>query len=116
MMSALVGHWRIVEMDNVDRAALDLVETAFIALGPDGSGEFAVIAIHGWLDCRTTEHQGRTVVEFSWLGDDEGELANGRGRITLLDDHTLDGVLFIHGGDESTFRATRLSPSPDLED
>ncbi|WP_432948209.1 hypothetical protein ACQPXM_13090 [Kribbella sp. CA-253562] len=103
-------------MDQVDQASLDLVEPAFIALGPDGSGEFAVIAIHGWMDCRTTEYQGRTVVEFSWLGDEEGELANGRGRFTLLDDSSLDGVLFVQGGDELTFRATRLPSSPDPQD
>jgi hypothetical protein len=101
----LTGRRRIVEMDRWDRDAIDLVEPGFIEFAKDGTGQFGFIAVRGWLDCRTTERDGRTVVEFSWEGEDEGDQVSGRGRATLTDDGTLEGHLFIHLGDYSGFRA-----------
>ncbi|PBC53138.1 hypothetical protein CJ179_01785 [Rhodococcus sp. ACS1] len=99
------GRWRIVEMDMWDRDAIDLVEPGFIEFADDGTGEFGFIAVRGWMDCRTTERDDHTVVEFSWDGDDEGDQVSGRGWAALLDDATLQGHLFIHLGDDSGFRA-----------
>ena len=28
---------------------------------------------HGWLDCRYAERGGKSAVEFSWEGEDEGD-------------------------------------------
>jgi hypothetical protein len=53
----------------------------------------------------STERDGRTGVEFSWDGDDEGDQVSGRGWAVLVDDATLEGHLFIHMGDDSGFRA-----------
>ncbi|WP_226961329.1 MULTISPECIES: hypothetical protein [Streptomyces] len=61
----LTGRWRIVEMDVWDRDAIDLVGPGFIEFTEDGTGQFGFIAVGGWLDCRTTERDGRTIVEFS---------------------------------------------------
>jgi len=80
-------------MDMWDRDAIDLVEPGFIA-------------VLGWMDCRTTERNGRTRVDFSWIGDDEGDQVSGRGWAALVDDATIEGHLFIHMGDDSGFRAT----------
>ncbi|MGH3842776.1 MAG: hypothetical protein ACRDS0_15230 [Pseudonocardiaceae bacterium] len=101
----LTGRWRIVEMDMWDRDAIDLVEPGFIEFAEDGTGQFGFIAVHGWMDCRTTEHDGRTGLEFSWDGDDEGDQISGRGWAAVVDDVTLTGHLFIHLGDDSGFRA-----------
>lgn len=92
-------------MDMWDRDAIDLVEPGFIEFAEDGTGQFGFIAVRGWMDCRCTEHHGRTGVEFSWDGDDEGDQVSGRGWAVLVDDATLKGHLFIHMGDESGFRA-----------
>jgi len=101
----LTGRWRIVEMDLWDRDAIDLVEPGFIELAADGTGQFGFIAVRGWMDCRTIERDGRTAVEFSWDGDDEGDQVSGRGWAALAQDATLEGHLFIHRGDDSGFRA-----------
>jgi hypothetical protein len=58
---------------------------------------------------RTTERDGRTAVEFSWDGDDEGDPVSGRGWAALVDDATIEGHLFIHLGDDSRFRAEPFS-------
>jgi hypothetical protein len=57
------------------------------------------------MDCRSTERDGRTGVEFSWDGVDEGDQVSGRGWATVVDDVTLPGHLFIHMGDDWGFRA-----------
>jgi hypothetical protein len=101
----LTGRWRITEMDMWDRGAIDLAGPGFIEFTGDGAGQFGFIAVRGWMDCRTIERDGRTAVEFSWAGDDEGDQVSGRGWVILVDDTTLEGHLFIHLGDDSSFRA-----------
>jgi hypothetical protein len=101
----LMGRWRIVEMDMWDRDAIDLLEPGFIEFAGDGTGQFGFIALRGWMHCRSTERDGRTSVEFSWDGVDEGDQVSGRGWATVVDDVTLKGHLFIHRGDDSGFRA-----------
>lgn len=108
-MTRLTGRWRIVEMDMWDRDAIDLVGPGFIEFADDGTGQFGFIAVRGWMDCRTTERDGRSVVEFSWDGEDEGDQVNGRGWAALVDDATLEGHLFIHMGNDSGFRAEPFS-------
>lgn len=102
---SLTGRWRIVEMDLWDRDAIDLVEPGFIEFGGDGTGQFGFIAVRGSMDCHTTEHEGRTRTEFTWDGDDEGDPVSGRGWAALVDDTTLEGHLYFHLGDDSSFRA-----------
>jgi hypothetical protein len=102
----LTGRWRIVEMSGWDRDAIDLVEPGFIEFGGNGSGQLGFIAVHGWLDCRPAVRDGRPGVEFTWEGADEGDQVSGRGWAVLVDDNTIEGHLFFHLGDDSTFRAT----------
>jgi hypothetical protein len=101
----LTGRWRIVEMDGWDDDAIDLVEPGFIEFTRDGAGQFAIIAVRGWLDSRPVERDGRIGVEFTWEGVDEGDQVSGRGWAALVDDVTVEGHLFFHLGDDSSFRA-----------
>jgi hypothetical protein len=101
----LTGRWRIVEMSNWDRDAIDLAEPGFIEFAGDGSGQFGFIAVSAWLDCRPVQRDGRVGVEFTWEGVDEGDQVSGRGWASLVDDETIEGHLFFHLGDDSSFRA-----------
>ena len=51
---------------------------------------------------------GSPAAEFSWVGFDEMDQANGRGWVVLGADGVLDGQIFVHHGDESEFRAERM--------
>jgi hypothetical protein len=95
------GSWRWTW----DRDAIELVEPGFIEFAGDGTGQFGFIAVRGWMDCRSTERDGRTGVEFSWDGEDDGDQISGRGWAAVVDDATLKGHLFVHMGDDSGFRA-----------
>ena len=104
-MSSIAGRWRIVTMDLWDRDAVDLVGPAFIEINSDGTGHFRFIAVEGNLDCRHTEPGHRPALEFTWEGNDEDDHASGRGWIQLDRDDSLRGHIFIHGADNSGFRA-----------
>lgn len=101
----LIGRWRIVDMSGWDRDAIDLVEPGFIQFGGDGTGQFGFIAVSGELDCRPAERDGRVGVEFTWDGVDEGDQVSGRGWTFLVDEETIEGHVFFHLGDDSSFRA-----------
>jgi hypothetical protein len=101
----LSGRWRIVEMSGWDRDAIDLVGPGFIEFTGDGTGQFGFIAVRGWLDCRRVERNGHAGVEFTWEGVDEGDQVSGRGWASLVDDEMIEGHLFFHLGDDSSFRA-----------
>lgn len=103
-----LGHWRITETELWDREALDLLAPAFIRFEDDRMGGFQFIAVRGGLDCRFSERGGLPAVEFSWEGDDEGDSRSGRGW-AILRDGTLEGRLYIHGGDDSWFVAARAA-------
>jgi hypothetical protein len=90
---------------HLDRDAIDLVRPGFIEFDEDGTGEFGFIAVRGWLDCRSSERDGRPLVEFSWEGQDEGDQVSGRGWTMRAENGGLTGHLFFHLGDDSGFRA-----------
>ena len=101
------GRWRIVEMELWDEDAIDLLGPAFIEITADGRGSFRFIAVEGWMDIRRVQRDGTPAIEFSWEGNDECDPVNGRGWATLQGDGSLSGRIYIHGGDDSAFRAVR---------
>jgi hypothetical protein len=111
-LSTFTGRWRIVSMELWDSDAIDLVEPGFIEFRRDGTGRLGFIAVTGWLDCREDIRDGRARVEFTWEGSDEGDQVSGRGWAALADDGTLDGRIFFHLGDDSSFHAVRIEPGP----
>ena len=105
--NSFLGHWRITETELWSREALDLLVPAFMRFEDDRMGGFQFIAVRGGLDCRFSERNGIPMVEFSWEGDDEGDARCGRGWAVLRGER-LEGRLYIHGGDDSRFVATRM--------
>lgn len=103
--SQLTGRWRIIEMDEWDSDAIDLLKLGFIEFTGDRHGEFGFIVVRGWMDCRPYERDGQPGVEFSWNGDDDGRETSGRGWAVLVDDETVEGHIFFHLGMDSAFVA-----------
>lgn len=103
-LADLTGRWRILQMDLWDRDALDLVGPAFIEFRPDHTGSFGLIAVRGWIDWRYAT-EGPSRVEFSWEGTDDGDQVSGRGWAARQDDVLVDGHIYFHLGDDSSFLA-----------
>ena len=109
---AFLGEWRITETGLWDLEDLDLVTQATLSLKPNGGGQIALIAIEVQLDYRVVKRDGLPGIEFSFHGFDEGDEVMGRGWAVLKGEE-LDGYLFFHQGDESSFLAQRKrTPSP----
>lgn len=104
-----LGQWRITRMDRWDQDFVDLVEPGFIAFDRTG-GELAFGAVTGELDWKVGKRDGAPIVEWTWVGQDEGDEVSGRGWARLVGDDELVGHLFFHMGDDSGFTARR-SPS-----
>lgn len=107
---AVVGTWRIVEMEVWDRDALNLVEPAHIEFEPDGMGSLVFIAVMAGIDYRLVSRDGQPAVEFSWEGVSEGDQISGRAWANIAGDE-MRGHLFIHAGDDSPFTARRQVPA-----
>ena len=103
----IVGRWRITEMEMLDQDVFDEEVKAFIRFDPDGMGEFHFCYVHGFIDYRLAERDGEPAAEWSWDGNDEHHLAQGRGWAVRQDDGMLEGMIFFHRGDESSFRAKK---------
>lgn len=105
---SFLGRWRIVETEVWDRDALDLIVPAQMTFDERGHGHFQMIAVEGGIDCRF--HGNR--VELSWSGEDDRRLKSGRGWAELKSDGTLQGRIYFHCGDDSSFSALREAAPP----
>lgn len=103
---AFVGEWRITATELWDLEDLDLVTQATLSFEGNGGGQFTLIAIEARLDYRVVTRDGRPGIEFSFHGFHEGDGVMGRGWAVLKGDD-LEGRLFFHQGDESSFLARR---------
>lgn len=101
----LLGRWRIIEMNEYARSDVDAVEPGYIRFASGRHGDFAYAAVHGWMDCQFIEHEGRPGWEFTWEGNDGGDPVHGRGWVNLVDEHEIEGQIFVHLGGDATFRA-----------
>ncbi|MBI1865718.1 MAG: hypothetical protein HYR98_08350 [Nitrospirae bacterium] len=102
----LLGNWRIIETELWDCEDLDLHTQAMLSLKPKGVGRLVFIAIEAQLDYRVVMRDGLPGIEFSFHGFDEGDEVIGRGW-AILKGEQLQGRLFFHQGDDSSFVAQR---------
>jgi hypothetical protein len=107
--AVFVGRWRITSTEGWDKADLDLVVPAYIKFDSRGGGHFQFCALSGDVDYRVSTESDVPLVEWSWLGDDDGTEVCGRGWAYLKADH-LVGQIFSHGGDEFPFVASAEKP------
>jgi hypothetical protein len=103
---AILGTWRITEMEVWDQDAFELLGAAHFTFEKNALGNFRFIAVEGDMDCRFGTREAKPFVEFSWVGADENDPASGRGW-AVVDSDTLAGRIFIHRGDDSAFTAKK---------
>jgi hypothetical protein len=108
-VSPFLGRWQIVSMSAWDEDYLNEELQAFIEFGEHEKGEFQFGLVCGITDCRESVRDSKPAVEFSWEGSDgaDGTPMTGRGW-AILQENELNGMIFIHLGDESDFVAERL--------
>jgi hypothetical protein len=102
-----IGEWHITQMEKWNDEAINLVSQANIIFDDDDMGSFLFIAVRGFMDCRCSQREGKPFVEFSWQGRDERDEVNGRGWATINEDGVMNGHIYIHCGEDSSFCANR---------
>jgi hypothetical protein len=101
-----VGTWSIVEMEAWDQEYVNMEAPGHFTFKKDGTGHFQFGLVRGEMDCRIETANDRQRIEFSWEGQDELDPVSGRGW-AIIEEEELQGRIFFHQGDDSTFRARR---------
>jgi hypothetical protein len=105
------GRWVIDSMDTWDVETG--VEEAFLEIRNRPLGYLQFGAIQGEVDYRVLQRDGIAVLEFTWIGGDDGFPVSGRGR-GVIDKGRLHGEIYVHRGDESAFVASHAKVRPRL--
>ena len=103
-----IGKWRIIEMEMWDQDYIDLVTPGYFSFDKDDLGDFQFGVVEGQIDYRVEKIGDVERLEFSWEGSDENDQALGRGWAVLNGDY-LEGRLYFHFGDNSWFKAKRIT-------
>jgi hypothetical protein len=105
-MSGIVGRWHITETDLWGEDDLALVGRPEIVFSRRGEGFIRVGALQAELDYRIDKNAQPVKVEFTWAGVDDMDPVSGRGWVEI-NGASMTGKLFIHLGDEVTFKAAQ---------
>jgi hypothetical protein len=106
----LQDRWRITWMGQWDQDYVNEELEGFFKFGPGGHGDFQFGYVQGSIDHRMTSREEKPAVEFSWEGGDAADCTplTGRGW-AVLEGEELNGLIYIHCGDESEFTASRTT-------
>lgn len=107
-MSGIVGRWRITQTDLWGEDDLDLIGSPEIVFAAGGDGSIRVGALQAELDYRIDKSARPVKAEFTWAGVDDMDPVSGRGWVEI-EGASMRGELFIHMGDDVTFRAAHKS-------
>ena len=105
-LNKFTGRWRILEMEMWDKDFIDLDGEGHITFDRKNGGELHFSAVDCSLDCRIEKVGDRERIEFSFVGEDEGEEVFGRGW-AVLDGDKLRGRIYFHYGDQSGLVAAK---------
>ncbi len=97
---------RILELAQWDKDFIDLVGEGHITFDKNNRGELQFGAVECDMDCHTEKVGEHERIEFSFVGQDEGDEVSGR-RWAMLDGDLLRGRIYFHDGEESGFVATK---------
>ena len=106
-LKQFLGKWRIAWMEKWDQEYIDMEVPGFINIETKNKGEFCFGSIQGSIDYQLSDYANGHRLEFSWIGHDEMDETSGRGWVTVKNDGTLTGHIFIHGVEDSAFTAIK---------
>ena len=102
-----LGRWRILEMEQWDKDFIDLVGEGHITFKRGNKGSLQCGAIDCDLDCRIETFGSVELIQFSFIGEDEGDAVSGRGWALIGRDGKLMGKILFYFGEESQFLASK---------
>ena len=106
---AFEGTWHIYEMEMWDEDYFNMEVQAYIEIRPDNLGNFQFGLVSGYLDGYLEAESGKERFVFTWEGQDEMDPMTGSGWIKLKGKNEAVGLIKLHLGDRSGFKARRTS-------
>ncbi len=106
---SLIGLWHVYEMDMWDEDYFNMETQAYIEITSINGGEFQFGLVTGSIDGYREDINDKERFVFTWDGSDEMDEASGSGWLQLSSKDQVDGLIKMHGGDRSTFKARRAS-------
>ena len=103
------GPWHITDMEMWDEDYFNMEVQAYIQIEEDGFGDFQFGLVSGSLDGHLEECGAEPRFTFTWDGRDEMDPVSGSGWLRPIGDGEAEGLIKIHRGDRSRFRAQRAS-------
>ena len=104
---APIGLWHIYEMDMWDEDYFNMETQAYIEITPENMGEFQFGLVTGSLAGDLEDNNGKARFTFTWDAGDEMDEASGSGWLQLSSKDQAEGLIKMHGGDQSTFKTRR---------
>ena len=102
-----VGTWHITAMELWDASYFNMERQAFVEVRQDNLGSFQFGLVSGELDGYLEGEPPRQRFVFTWDGNDEMDPVSGSGWMRLRGTDEVIGLIKIHHGDRSRFRAQR---------
>ena len=106
---AFIGSWHIYEMELWDEAYFNMDVQAYLEVRSDNLGNFQFGLVRGYLDGYIEHVSGTERFAFTWEGYDEMDPMTGSGWMQAQGSEEVVGLIKLHLGDLSTFRARRAN-------
>lgn len=106
---AFVGTWHIYEMGTWDEDYFNTEVQAYVEVRSDNLGDFQFGLVSGHLDGYLEQNAGDERFTFTWAGRGEMDPMNGCGWMRLNGKNEVEGLINMHQGGRSTFKAKRVS-------
>ena len=102
------GKWHIYEMEMWDEDYFNMETQAYIEVRPDNQGDFQFGLVSGYLDGYLEQIEEVERFSFTWEGQDEMDEVNGSGWLRLMSSNEVEGMINLHFGDQSLFKAQKV--------
>ena len=96
-------------MEQWDQDYIDLVVPGYFDFRKARTGDFQFGVVEGEIDYKIELTGEQQRLEFSWMGQSEYDPEAVRGWAVINDQNKLFGKIYFHMGDDSWFKATRLT-------
>ena len=100
--------WHISEMEMWDEDYFNMETQAYIEVRSDNLGNFQFGLVSGYLDGYLEQIEDVERFAFTWEGQDEMDEANGSGWLRLISSDEVEGMIKLHLGDRSLFKAQKV--------
>lgn len=104
-----IGRWRITSVRGWEESEIDLLGPAYVEFARRNEGDFQFSAVTGQIDYRVSTEDDGPIIEWAWVGDDDGSEVSGRGW-AVRKGSKLVGTIFMFAGDEFQFEASLAKP------